>query len=71
MELIETPVKMGKTKDIKNKVVDNHLDDINTSRIFWHLIKRHKFGIVLTWAIIITVAYLFPPFWSVLGSVFS
>jgi len=68
MELLEVPFKQGKASSIKNKVSDDYLGKITTSRILWHLVKRHKFAIVTTWAILITVTWAFPPFWDILGS---
>lgn len=57
-----TPVKAGSTgKDIKNKIGDNLLDKVGTGRIVWHLVKRHKFGLVSIYAIAITFVWLFPP----------
>ena len=68
MDLLEVPFKAGKTRDIKNKVSEDYLRGISTPRIIWHLIKRHKFGLVTTWAVLITLTYVFPPFWDILGS---
>ena len=68
MDLIETPFKVGKVKDMRNKVSDDLLSKVSTGRIFWHLIKRHKFGLVATWAILITITYMFPPVWDILGT---
>lgn len=68
MDLIESPFKMGKIRDMKNKVSDDYLGKISTSRIIWHLVKRHKFGIVSVWAVVITITWMFPPVWDILGS---
>lgn len=68
MDLIETPFKIGGIKRIKDKVSDNLLDKVSTQRILWYLVKRHKFSIVMAWAVIITVTWAFPPFWDILGS---
>lgn len=68
MDLIETPFKMGSIKKMKDKVSDDYLGKISTSRIMWHLVKRHKFGLVSAWAVVITISYIFPPIWDILGS---
>lgn len=57
-----TPFKVGSSpKAIKNKAGDNTLDRVSTSQIVWHLVKRHKFGLVSTYAIILTAVWVFPP----------
>lgn len=63
-----TPFKVGSGKAIKNKVTNEALNEISTGQLVWHIIKRHKFGLVMTWAIIITISYIFPPVWDILGS---
>ena len=70
--LLEQPFKVtGSSKDIKNKVGDNVLNRIGTGRILWHLVRRHKFAIVVLWAIIVTIDSIFPPVWDILGSLVS
>lgn len=56
----ETPVKNGNAKDIKKQATRRQLDQAGSWTIIWTLIKRHKFGLVLTWAIAVTILYLFP-----------
>lgn len=51
----KTPVKKTEVKASK---VLNHF---GTPTILWHLLKRHKLGIAITWAIIMTALYLVPP----------
>ncbi len=69
MDLLETPFKMGSsTRAIKNTVSDNVLEKVTTKRIIWHLVKRHKFGLVSIWAVIITVLWAFPPATDILVS---
>lgn len=65
----ETPINVS--AKAKSKYYDGALDKMSTSRIVWYLVKRHKFGLVVTWAIIITISYLFPPFWDTVGSLFK
>ncbi len=68
MDFLPTGSKTGTVREMKNKVSDDYLSKISTSRIFWHLTKRHKFGLVATWAVLITITYMFPPVWDILGS---
>lgn len=68
LNLLETPFKLGSTRAIKKKVSNNHLDEIATGQILSHLIKRHKFGLVTAWAVLVTISYVFPPVWDILGS---
>jgi hypothetical protein len=68
MEYEATPFKAGSLKTIKNKVSDGALDKVSTSWILWYLLRRHKFGLVSAWAIVITISWAFPPFWSIIGS---
>ena len=56
MKYEETPGK----KASKKSVDKYQLETVSTKTILWHIVKRHKFGLVLTWAVIITVLYLFP-----------
>lgn len=59
MKYEETPVKPSKVS--AKTLALKELDRVGTASIVWFLIKKHKFGLVLTWAIIITVLYVFPP----------
>ena len=68
MDFLPTGSKTGTVREMKNKVSDNLLDKVSTSRILWHLVKRHKFGLVSIWAVLITISYMFPPVWDILGS---
>lgn len=68
MDLLEIPPKIGSIREVINKVGSNHLDQLPTGQILWHLVKRHKFQLVSAWAIVITIAYMFPPLWDILGS---
>lgn len=67
--LIDSPKKFkaGRSKDIVSAQVDETLRGIKTPTILFHLVKRHKFGLVLTWAVVITISYLFPPVWDIVG----
>ncbi len=68
MNLLEQPFKMGKTRDIKNKVSNEMLSKVSTSRILWHLANRHKFGLVSAWALVVTIMWVFPPAFDMLRS---
>ena len=63
-----TEPKAGNVKAIKSKVTNEMLDKVSTSRMLWHIVKRHKFGLVVTWGVIMTINYVFPQVWSILGS---
>jgi hypothetical protein len=63
-----TEPKVGNAKAIKQKATNEMLNKVSTSRILWHIVKRHKFGLVVTWGIIMTINYMFPQAWDILGS---
>lgn len=58
MKYEETPVKKSKVNH--KTLAFKELDRVGTPSIFWYLIKRHKFGLVTTWAVIITLFYTVP-----------
>ena len=58
MNYEETPVKKSKVSG--DTLVLKGLEKVSTARILWYLIKRHKFAIVIVWAIVITILYLMP-----------
>jgi hypothetical protein len=67
-----TPFKVGSShKEIKNKVGDGVLENINTSRLVWCIVKRHKFGIVSVYAIGLTAVWLFPPLPHIIVAFFN
>ena len=68
LDLLEMPMKTGSAKAMKKNAGDMYLQKISTSQMLWHLIKRHKFGLVSIWAILMTISYMFPPFWDILAS---
>ena len=61
MEFIDTPFKVGGGKNIKSKKQSNALNDVGTGQIIWHLVKRHRFFLVSTYAVILTAVWVFPP----------
>lgn len=58
MQYEETPVK--KSKVSHKQVALQELSRVSTGAIIWYLVKRHKFGLVTTWAIIVTLFYTVP-----------
>lgn len=58
MKYEETPVKKSKLN--RQQVAKASIDGLSTSTILWTLIKRHKYGLVCTYAVILTVLYLMP-----------
>lgn len=69
MDLLEVPFKTNSTaKKIKDNLDSSVLYRISTSQIIWHLVKRHKFGLVSTWAVVVTIQWMFPPAFDMLTS---
>lgn len=58
MKYEETPVK--KSKLSRQQIAKESISGLSTSTILWTLIKRHKYGLVCTYAVILTVLYLMP-----------
>ena len=55
----KTPVKPTKLTDKDLSIKE--LERLGTPTILWQLVKRHKVGLLATWAIVITLLYVFPP----------
>lgn len=51
--------QIKKTKNAK-QIALKELDRIGTPSIIWHLVKRHKFGLVVAWAVAITLNTVAP-----------
>lgn len=68
-QYLETAVKPSKVT--KKRSAELEIDRLNTFEIIWHLVKRHKFGLVSIWAVIITVLYLMPFLPDVILSLFK
>lgn len=64
----KTPVIKKASKQAVKQEVAKELDRVSTGAIIWHLVKRHKFAIVLIYAITITVLYLAPFLPSLIAS---
>lgn len=60
MKYEKTPVK-NNIKDASKAEVERILERKSTSSLIWFIVKRHKFGLMSTWAVIMTVLYVFPP----------
>ena len=60
MKYEETPISNKVSKEAVKKQKTDQLDKVNTSAIIWHLVKRHKFGLVTTYAVVISLYYFVP-----------
>lgn len=65
----KTPIKAS--KDLGKTAAIKATDALNTRTIVWLLIKRHKVGILGTWAVAITALYIFPPLPDMILGLFS
>lgn len=54
-----TPAKSVSKKVVKNEV-DKVLNQFSFGQMLWHNIRRHKFGLTMTWAIFMTSVYVMP-----------
>lgn len=70
MKYEATPVK-NNLKDATKKLRHDEMDKLSTSAILWHVVKRHKFGLVVTYAIVLTAVYIFPPLPEIITSLFQ
>lgn len=59
MEYIETGTK--KTKVTAKESALKELARVGTLSILWYIAKRHKFGLIATWAVVATMLVLCPP----------
>ena len=48
-------------KDTANNAKEYALRNVSTTTLLWHLVKRHKFSIVATYAVVLTAVWAFPP----------
>lgn len=62
-------IKPNKTNN--KQILLKQLERVSTSSIMWYIVKRHKVGLLGTWAVIITVLYIFPPLPDILMSMFN
>ena len=47
-------------KDTAKNAEAHSLRGVSTKAMFWAIIKRHKFGLVTIWAVIMTILYMLP-----------
>jgi len=57
MKYEATPIKKTVSKDTAAKY---ELGRYDTGAIVWHLVKRHKFALVVAYAVVISVQYFLP-----------
>lgn len=57
MKFIETPKKDKPGKEAHNYVLNKY----STPKLLWFIVKRHRVGLLATWAILMTAVYIFPP----------
>jgi hypothetical protein len=60
MKLEETPVDKTVSKDAVKKHKDETLKKYGTWGLLWFVVKRHKFFIVVTWAVLVTIDHYVP-----------
>lgn len=63
------PTKVKPTS--KSKETMHDLQTVETRKILWFLVKRHKFGLVITWAMVMTVLWAIPAFPTMITSLFN
>lgn len=68
MDYEETPVK--KSKGLGKVTALKAAEQLGTSTLLWLVVKRHKVGLMGTWAVIMTILYVFPAAPDVLLSLF-
>lgn len=54
-----TPIKKAKGGTVKRALLSD-VDHLSTPTILWFLVKRHKVGILGTWAVVMSILYFFP-----------
>ena len=59
MQYETTPVSLPKGDKIKQMIL-KEANRLSTSELVWMLVKRHKFGLVTTYAIVLSVLYITP-----------
>lgn len=61
----------GSKKIRKSAAAKESIKNVSTGAIIWALVKRHKFALVSTYAVVITLLYLFPMLGVELGILFA
>lgn len=67
-KLVFEDIPVTKSKINHTKLSLDTLERVGTFNILWYIVKRHKFGLVSVWAIVITILYLLPFLPQVLAS---
>lgn len=62
----ETGAKQGKRHSLEYE-----LSTLSTATILWHVVRKHKFGLVATYAIVMTPFVLMPSFGTFIVSLFQ
>jgi hypothetical protein len=65
----KTPIKNPSAKMSKRdakRISNSELNQFSTMSMVWHIVKRHKTGLLAIWAVTATVAYMFPPAFDML-----
>lgn len=57
-------------KDTGKSAREYALKNVSTSTMLWAIVKRHKFALVSTYAIVLTIMYVFPPAPDLIMSLF-
>lgn len=70
-DFIKTPVSLKPSDQAIKSEVARTLDKFSTRQMLWHATKRHKFGLTMTYAIILTVFYFLPFLPSLIFSAFG
>jgi hypothetical protein len=60
MKYEKTPVTTKPSKTAVRSTTSLELAHFSTSAVLWHLVKRHKFGLVVTYASVLTAVYFMP-----------
>lgn len=55
----------------KDKETMFELRHISSRKIIWFLVKRHKTGLLTTWAVVMTALWAIPQLPSIITSLFS
>lgn len=67
----ETPIKKGVSKGAIRNEKNNMLSEIETGAMIWYLVKRHKFGLVSTYAVLVTLVWAVPALPSMVVDLFN
>ena len=60
MEYIKTGNGKVSGKAAVKHVISKELSEVGSGRIVWYLVVRHKQGLVMVWAVVMTALYFVP-----------